>query len=185
MTPSVADTTKLAISDGDAWRGVPDWPAYEVSESGSVRRAFERQSAAHGRILKPWLNKRTGYLQISLWRGNKGYRTTVHRLVALAFLGKPPSTKHVVAHWDGSRNNNHWTNLRWATQRDNMADTILHGTHNRGSRNGQSKIDEVCAAAIRRMVAMHVPRAIAAEGFGVCRQTVDDIVNRRRWRHVP
>jgi hypothetical protein len=90
----------------------------------------------------------------------------------------------VVAHNDGSRENNHWTNLRWATQRENMADTARHGTHNRGSRNGQAKIDEVCALAIRKMVAMNVPRSVAAEGFGVCRQTIDDIVSKRRWRHV-
>jgi hypothetical protein len=102
----------------------------------------------------------------------------------LTFLGDPPSAKHVVAHSDGSRDNNHRTNLRWATQRENVGDTVEHGTHNRGSRNGQAKVDEVCAAAIKKMVAMRVPRAVAAEGFGLCRQAVDDIVNGRRWRHV-
>ena len=67
---------------------------------------------------------------------------------------------------------------------ENARDTFIHGTHNRGSRNGQAKIDEICAVAILKMVAMQIPRSHAAEGFGVCRQTVDDIVNRRRWRHI-
>ncbi|HEV7266511.1 MAG TPA: NUMOD4 motif-containing HNH endonuclease [Falsiroseomonas sp.] len=184
MTRSTVTPTGSVASVGDAWRAVPGWPEYEVSESGAVRRVVPGRGATAGRILRPWRNKQTGYLQVSLWRGNQDWRTTVHRLVALAFLGKPPSAEHVVAHRDGSRGNNHWTNLRWATQRDNMADTVVHGTHNRGSRNGQAKIDEVCALAIRRMVAMRVPRTVAAEGFGLCRQVVDNIVNGRRWRHV-
>jgi hypothetical protein len=64
-----------------------------------------------------------------------------------------------------------------------MADTIRHGTHNRGRRNGQAKIDEVCVRAIRRMDVMGIPRRAAADGFGLCRQSVDDIVNRKRWGH--
>lgn len=184
MTASPNIPTGVVASADEEWRPVPGWPEYEVSESGAVRRLAAGHGATAGRILKPWRNKQTGYLQVSLWRGNQDYRTTVHRLVAVTFLGNPPSPKHVVAHNDGSRDNNHWANLRWATQRDNIADTVTHGTHNRGSRNGQAKIDEVCAAAIRRMVAMRVPREVAAEGFGLRRQTVDDIVNHRRWGHI-
>lgn len=184
MTVSPAIWAGVVASAGESWRPVPSWPEYEVSESGAVRRLATGHGARAGRMLKPWRNKQTGYLQISLWRGNQDHRTTVHRLVATTFLGEAPSPKHVVAHNDGSRDNNHWANLRWATQRDNMADTVKHGTHNRGSRNGQAKIDEVCAVAIRKMIAMRVPRAVAAEGFGLCRQAVDDIVNGRCWRHV-
>jgi hypothetical protein len=136
-------------------------------------------------LIKPWRNKKTGYFQVSLWRGNNDYRTTVHQLVASAFLGAPPSTKHVVAHNDGSRDNNDWRNLRWATQRENMADTFRHGTHNRGIRNGQAKLDEICVVAIRKMAAMKIPQRVAADGFGICHQTVSDIVARKRWRHVP
>ena len=168
----------------DTWRPVPGWPEYEISERGDLRRVRSRDGATPGPLLKPWRNRQTGYLHCALWRGNRCFRSTVHRLVALAFHGDPPSPKHVVAHNDGSRDNNHWLNLRWATLRENSADTLRHGTHNRGSRNGQAKIDEICVAAIRKMVAMQVPRLLAAEGFGVCRQTVDDIVNNRRWRHV-
>lgn len=166
------------------WRSIPDWPEYEVSECGEVRRVRRGQGTRLGHMLKPWTNKKTGYLQISLWRNNRDERTTVHRLVALAFLGKPPSPAHVVAHTDGTRRNNHWTNLRWATQKENIADTLVHGTHNRGTRNGQAKIDEVCVLAIRKMEKMGIPRRVAAEGFGLCRQAVDDIVNLRRWGHV-
>jgi hypothetical protein len=178
--------TSFALLPVDVeWRTIPGWPEYEVSERGDLRRVHAGQGTRHGRLLKPWRNRKTGYLQISLWRGNCGYRTTVHHLVALAFSGERPSPKHVVAHNDGSRDNNHWTNLRWATQRENIADTVPHGTHNRGSRNGQAKLDEVCVAAIRKMALMQIPHRVAADGFGICRQTVGDIVSRKRWGHLP
>lgn len=172
-----------ATSD-DEWRAIPGWPEYQLSERGQLRRVHARNGPGPGPFLKPWRNKQNGYLYISLWRGNRRFQTTVHRLVALTFLGAPPSQKHVVAHNDGSRDNNHRSNLRWATLAENVRDTFIHGTHNRGSRNGQAKIDEICAVAILKMIEMQIPRSLAAEGFGVSRQTVDDIVNNRRWRHI-
>lgn len=171
-------------SDSLEWRSIPSWPEYKISERGDLRRVQGGKGTRSGRTLRPWRNKQTGYLEVSLWRRNCDYRTTIHRLVALAFLGEPPSRRHVVAHNDGSRDNNHWTNLRWATQRENVADTARHGTHNRGTRNGQAKIDEVCVRAIRKMAAMRIPSRVAAEGYGICRQTVDQIIARKRWRHA-
>lgn len=166
------------------WRSIPGWPEYDVSEDGRVRRAVGGKGARAGRILKQWRNPQNQYLYVQLWRGNRRTGIPVHRLVAMAFLGRPPSDRHVVAHEDGTRDVNHPWNLRWATQRENVGDTVRHGTHNRGSRNGQAKIDEVCALAIRKMHAMGIPRREAAVGFGLSRQAVDDIINGKRWRHV-
>lgn len=158
-------TASLKNSSQTAWRPVPDWPEYEVSEFGDVRRVKSYQGRITG-IIRPWVNKQTGYLNVSLWRNNRGQNATVHRLVARAFHGEPPSPKHVVAHNDGSRRNNHCTNLRWASLKENAADTFLHGTHNRGSRNGQAKIDEICVKAIHKMSVIGIPRREIAEGFG-------------------
>jgi hypothetical protein len=183
MTVSALSNSRAAETRTE-WRPVPGRPEYEVSEFGDVRRVKGGKGARSGHLRRPWINKQTGYAQVCLWRNNRGTKTTVHRLVALAFLGEPPSVDHVVAHNDGRRLNNHWSNLRWATLQENAADTFLHGTHNRGSRNGQAKIDEVCVSAIRKMHSMQIPRRVTAEGFGLCRQTIDDILNGKRWRHV-
>ena len=121
------------------WRSIPGWPEYDVSEDGRVRRAVGGKGARAGRILKQWRNPQNQYLYVQLWRGNRRTGIPVHRLVAMAFLGRPPSERHVVAHDDGTRDVNQPWNLRWATQRENVGDTVRHGTHNRGSRNGQAK----------------------------------------------
>lgn len=59
-----------------------------------------------------------GYLYIGF--KNKGYR--VHRLVAETFIPNPEN-KPVVDHIDRNITNNNVSNLRWATQAENMNNT--------------------------------------------------------------
>jgi len=56
-------------------------------------------------------NSQNGYMYISQVR--------VHRIVATAFHGDPPTPKHVVDHIDTNRRNNRPENLRWLTRLEN------------------------------------------------------------------
>ena len=56
-------------------------------------------------------NDKTGYMEIA------GQR--VHRIVAFAFHGNPPTDQHVVDHIDTNRRNNRPENLRWLTRLEN------------------------------------------------------------------
>lgn len=151
------------------WRNIPGIEEYQISELGQVRRIKKARGATAGRCLSVWINKQTGYPCVSMHIDNKRVHETLHRLVALDFIGLPPSDKHVVAHNDGSRTNHHWTNLRWDTAKGNMADTLIHGTHNRGSNNGQSKLDAFAVKVIRRLVMAKIHHSFIAKEFGVCR----------------
>ncbi|MFN8294847.1 MAG: HNH endonuclease signature motif containing protein [Chitinophagales bacterium] len=44
----------------------------------------------------------------------------IHRIVAYAFLGEPPSKQHIVDHLDTNRQNNRPENLRWLTKLENI-----------------------------------------------------------------
>lgn len=156
----------------DEWRPVPGWSEYEVSRHGLVRRIGPAFGAVIGRVLKPLLNKRTGYLSVMLSRHAAPVRIDIHRLVALAFHGPQPSSAHLVAHNDGVRTNNSADNLRWATQRENLMDCRRHGTALLGLANPAAKLDAIDRAAIHRMKESGIPRPVIAAGFGVHKRSV-------------
>jgi hypothetical protein len=111
------------------WRPIPGHPGYEASDHGRVRsidRLIPDGRRLRGRVLK--LFKANAYLYVSL---GKSAKRGVHRVVALAFFGLPPSSKHEAAHWDGNTLNNRASNIRWATRAENEQDKRRHGTYAR------------------------------------------------------
>jgi len=88
---------------------------YLVRDNGAVlRRARPNQRVR--KLDNEWtfgkLNTKTGYLEIASVR--------VHRIVALAFHGEPPTKEHIVDHIDTNRQNNRPANLRWITRLENV-----------------------------------------------------------------
>ena len=70
--------------------------------------------------------------------GINGKNYTVHRLVARAFHGRPPTAKHThVNHLDGNRENNRASNLAYATPAENTNHARAGGSWKR--RGGASK----------------------------------------------
>lgn len=87
---------------------------YSVMDNGAVlRHAREgkriRKDDDSWTFGKP--DEKTGYMIIGPER--------VHRIVAFAFLGEPPTPQHVVDHIDTNRRNNRPQNLRWLTRLEN------------------------------------------------------------------
>lgn len=95
---------------------------YDVSDDGEV------YSYTTDRILKHAI-KRTGYHQVTLVRDGKMFYSSVHRLVAEAFIPNPEK-KRTVNHIDGNKDNNSVSNLEWNTHKEN----ILHCIYTLGER---------------------------------------------------
>ncbi len=165
------------------WRIIPGWPEYEISEYGHVRRRLPGGSTIGkvGRVLRP----SAGRYQHVYLHGHAGRRhITIHRLVALAFIGQTPSEKHQVAHNDGNPKNNHYSNLRYATPAENAADKLLHNTVARGERVGPSKFTECSVHQIRALAAKGVAQELIAEIFETSQSHIGRIVRRELWRHI-
>jgi len=126
-------------------------------------------------------------------KAGKGYGTIgsrqntelVHRRVCEEVNGPPPSEDHEAAHSCGNGhlacvNKRH---LSWKTRTENERDKLIHGTHNRGSRHGMSKIVESDVHKIRSMAKSMYHREIA-DIFGLSRRHVGDIINRVVWNHI-
>lgn len=87
---------------------------YSVRDNGAVLRHTRvgkriRKDDDKWTFGKP--DEKTGYMIIGSER--------VHRIVAFAFLGPPPTPQHVVDHIDTNRRNNRPQNLRWLTRLEN------------------------------------------------------------------
>ena len=88
---------------------------YSVRDNGAVLR-YSRTGKRKRKDDGVWTfgkaNEQTGYMEIGSER--------VHRIVAYAFLGEPPTPQHVVDHIDTNRRNNRPQNLRWLTKLENV-----------------------------------------------------------------
>ena len=88
---------------------------YSVRDNGAVMR-HQREGMRARKVDNAWTfgkpNEKTGYMEIA------GER--VHRIVACAFHGNPPTEQHVVDHIDTNRRNNRPENLRWLTRLENI-----------------------------------------------------------------
>lgn len=115
----------------EEWRDIPGWEGrYQVSDHGRVRSTRTLvDGTVTTRMLKQRPGKKGGHRRVALCRDSdcKDYR--VHCLVLETFVGPRP-TGYDGCHWDDDPANNHLSNLRWATHRDNMLDRVRNGKHN-------------------------------------------------------
>jgi len=98
--------------DAVAWRPVVGFEdLYEVSSAGDIRS--KRSFALLSKSLMG-----SGYQKAELYKNGERTQTSVHRVVASAFL-KPVEGKEEVNHIDGDKLNNNVRNLEWASRSDN------------------------------------------------------------------
>jgi hypothetical protein len=166
------------VPDGAIWKVLGENDNYAVSEYGHVMRVKSSRTSAAGRLLKAQLDS-VGYPRYGLMRDGERYFRNAHRIVAACFIGNPPDDSYEVAHWDGTRTNCHFSNLRWATRRENVGDRKRHGTDPMGEMNGQSKLTEKEVREIYH--ASGIQREIARK-FGVSFAMVSLIKSGKKWK---
>ena len=153
------------------WKTIPGFDHLEASDQGGVR--------LNGEIVKQSLMSH-GYMRV---RVGPGKRETVHKLVALAFLGPKPDG-HEVRHLNGDRSDNRAANLAYGTRAENIADTMTHGRVKKGEEHHATRLTEEQVREIKM-------RALAGENqyelatlFGVGQDQVSRIKTGKRWAHV-
>ncbi len=104
----------------EQWRQVPCATDYEVSNHGRIRRG-ERMLAGY--------RLHNGYIGCSVSQNGFRRSTTIHALVAEAFIPNPEG-KPEVNHKNGVKDDNRAENLEWVTRGEN----ILHSLDVLGNR---------------------------------------------------
>ncbi len=174
--------------DGEQWKPVSITKGgvrYEASNHGRIRSVgFECPCGRkhRGRILKQRVVCAKGlfkghlYVTIDRPRG-------VHTLVADAFLGPRPRGL-VVCHNNGDSFDNRPENLRYDSQKENIRDTIRHGSARIGAKNHGSRLSAGEVDRVKDLLASGCMPAVIAKWLGIGRKRIVDIKLGHAWKHA-
>lgn len=160
----------------EEWRAIPDFPDYEASDLGYVRRATPGRGTRVGNLLKQFLNRR-GYPVTQVKRKT----IHVHRLVLSAFVPMPRPGMEC-NHKNGVKTDNRLRNLEWTDRSGNMKHAYRLGLKSdRGERNGRARLTKKDVERIRSLRGVVKQVDLAIE-YGVCSSTISHIQTGRNWK---
>jgi hypothetical protein len=153
------------------WRTINDFPSYEISEDGIVRRIDTKKVLAQStkRGKRPYKRVHLSYKGVAKY-------VFVHRLVLTAFVGECPEGFECL-HIDDDPTNNQLSNLQWGTRKLNHA-----AIDRKGQKNGRCKLTPQQVVAIRNSAETH---AVLADIYNVARGYISSIKSGKTWKCIP
>jgi len=186
---------ELSMSE-EIWKpvvGFEGW--YEVSSHGRVKRlkrTIKRkngiQCAYPSKILETTHKKNVApYRPARFSKGNKRISVRVHRLVLSAFMGECPVGCEA-SHLDGNGFNNHLSNLKWESHKENIAridQSKVRRNPAKGEKIGTSRLKEFQVLEIREKYATgkYTFTGLGKE-YGIGGDSTRDIIKRSSWKHI-
>lgn len=178
----------------ETWKDVVGFEGnYQVSDKGNVRSVDRHYSYTDsiGRVTKNRLQKgkviakrdhQFGYDIVTLSKDNIRYTRTVHKLMAMAFLGKTESDNLVIRHLDGNCKNNNLANLALGTQLDNMKDALVHGTVEQGEDRYNAILTKKIVLAIREEKRLGALNIELAKKYHLTEIKIHQLVTGAKWK---
>lgn len=124
--------------DGEIWFDIKGFEGmYAFSNRNRVKglkRVSERNNSdmvIQERIIKPVLDKSTGYLKVVLSKNNKKTKFYIHRLVGEYILGNP-TNEECINHKNGIKTDNNPENLEWCSIAENNIHAFKTGLQKKG-----------------------------------------------------
>ena len=154
----------------------------ERSTKPPVERIMARAVRVDGCLRANRAHNGHGYVRVSLGRAGEG-QDYVHRIVWRHHHGEIPPGMDV-CHQCDVRDCVAIEHLYLGDRKQNMDDARTRGRTSRGELRYSAKLTEANVRDIRHRVAGGTRRRDLAEEFGVCEQTIDNVVNRKKWQHV-
>ena len=174
----------------EKWKIIEGFPKYLISNKGRIKILSTLED-------KKVFVKDDGYIATTLGNGKQSYKY-VHRLVAEAFI-KNKHNKPQVNHINGIKGDNRAENLEWVTPAENIRHAIDTGLlkykkkgkeiknskYSLGEEANGSKLTPEKVIEIRVLWELREFKQVElAEKFGVDNSTINDIIRRKRWKHI-
>lgn len=162
------------------FKTIDEFPDYEIGDKGTI--ISHRNGSP--KILQGKFDK-DGYKEYQLRScdGKRKYRRG-HRLVGFAFLGKPPTSEHVINHKNGIKDDNRLENLEWVT----ISENTLHGFRELGRLPSKhSNISTIVYTKEHEIVGIFPSNKEAAEFLNIslanlCKNRKDNDLGKRHNR---
>jgi hypothetical protein len=143
---------------------------------------FEIYSLASERNLTPRLN-RDGYKEVYLKpsKYHKKVMIGIHQIVCLVFYGECPSGMEI-RHLDGDKLNNHKDNLKYGTRKENVEDSVKHGSFK--NRDNRKKFTDSQVREIRDKLSNGGTIYRLHKDYKVSRYCIRNIKNNVSYKYV-
>lgn len=157
---------------------------YNICEYGCIISLPRNGTIKKEKVLTPKVEK-NGYHRIVLY--DKTNKTLmIHRLVAEVFI-ENKYNKPCIDHIDCNKSNNHFTNLRWVTYKENNNYSWDNNRCNTfGETHWLSVLKNNDIKYIRKLSKLGYSSKNIAKKLNniVSDRTVRDIVNHKTWKHI-
>lgn len=169
---------------------------YEVSNMGKVRRKGGEITRSDGKkrkfkrrlIKQQWAGPKLQYrkyLTVVVSRKSRVKRYSVHRLIAKAFLGNPPSKNYEVNHIDCDKSNNCSDNLEWLTSSENKFHAVDNGLMKKGEDSHHAILNERQVFEMRKIrTETGKSYKLIGDEFGVSGSAARSAILGITWRHL-
>ena len=161
---------------------------YAISSTGKVWSypKYNGVGFREGKWLKTFIHR--GYEYVTLTKDSVQKKYLIHRLVAQSFL-ENNLLKKEVNHINGIKHDNRVENLEWVSPKENSVHAYKTGLHVhiglKGEKNPKSKLRVKDILYIRgHEIVSSSDRKYFMKRFGVKKNTISDIINRKSWTHV-
>lgn len=159
----------------ETWKKILDFPDYKVSNFGRIN------SIKYGRekILKPSLNKGTGYFRVTLLHNGIRQCFDIHAIVAKHFLTKSNLCLEI-NHKNGDKSDNRVKNLEYVTRSENIKHSFDIGLRNIGEFHHSAKLSLQQCTEIVDLYKQGTSQKEISDKFLISQACVSNILNNKR-----
>lgn len=185
-----SENLDLKNIEGEIWKDIPGFEGlYQASNLGRIK-SLERWYQSANLLKMPENIKKQkpnvgGYWYLHLCKNGKKWATSVHKLIALTFIGPKPYEKATVNHIDSNKLNNRAENLEYCSIKENIQHHRKNVNDYIGINHPMARLTEKDILDIREEYkTSKILQKDMAKRYNVSQVMISRIIKRKTWTHI-